>query len=141
MPPDENERVDIFQKAAASNPCWKCGEVGHFRENCPSIGQPSRPRLSLPPTIELDVMRSTLSNSGQGLFESYCRLLGTAVQEADVQVLDVGLVNNSANHDNAANNDNWNRDRKSIFIVSTSSSLRGCGRVNKNPRYANISVT
>lgn len=123
LPPNHNERVDIFQKAAALNPCWKCGEVGHFRENCPSIGQPSRPRLVLPPTIDLDVMRSQLSDSDDagGLFEGYCRLLGTALQQADVQVLDVALVNNSAHHDNAANHDNWNRERKSIFIVSTSS--------------------
>lgn len=122
LPPDENERIDIFQKAAAQNPCWKCGQVGHFRGNCPSIGEPSRPRLALPPTIDLDVKGSKLCNAddGGGIFESYCRLLGTAVQHADVNVLHVGLVNNSAHHDNAANHDNWNRDRKSIFIVSTS---------------------
>jgi hypothetical protein len=123
LPFDENERIDIFQKAAALNPCWKCGETGHFRENCPKTEQPSRPRLALPPTMDLDVTGSELCSEqdGYGLFEGYCHLLGTAVQRADVKVLDVGLVNNSAYHDNAANLDNWNRDRKSIFIVSTTS--------------------
>jgi hypothetical protein len=45
---------------------------------------------------------------GRGPFERYCCLLGTAVQTNNVKVVDVGLVNNAAHHDNAANTDNWN---------------------------------
>lgn len=132
LPADENERINIFQKAAAQNPCWKCGEIGHFREDCPSTQQASKPRLALPPTIELDVA-SALRGSGSGCaregdmngskgpFEAYCDLLSTAIQRDNVKVLDVGLVNNSAQHNNAANHDNWNRDRKSIYIVASTS--------------------
>jgi len=125
LPADENERMDIFQKAAALNPCWKCGKIGHFRKDCPSTQQASKPRLALPPTVELDVA-SVLKpggkrNESKGPFESYCQLLSTAVERDNIDVYDVGLVNNSAQHNNAANADNWNRDRKSIYIVASAS--------------------
>jgi hypothetical protein len=132
LPPDENERLDIFQRAAAVNPCWKCGEIGHFRKDCPSIELASKPRLALPPTMYLDVS-SVLNKDdddeeihgeekkSRSLFEGYCHLLGTAVQRDTVEVFDVGLMNTSAQHDNAANHDNWNRGRKSIFIVASAS--------------------
>eukprot|EP00580_Thalassiosira_gravida_P013435 CAMPEP_0201683084 /NCGR_PEP_ID=MMETSP0494-20130426/51941_1 /ASSEMBLY_ACC=CAM_ASM_000839 /TAXON_ID=420259 /ORGANISM="Thalassiosira gravida, Strain GMp14c1" /LENGTH=455 /DNA_ID=CAMNT_0048166853 /DNA_START=224 /DNA_END=1591 /DNA_ORIENTATION=+ len=119
LPSDENERIDIFQKAAALNPCWKCGEIGHFRKDCPSTQQASKPRLTLPPTIELDVASVLQMKGDSGPFASYCDLLSTAVERDNVEVLDVGLVNNFAQHDNAANHGNWNRDRKSIFIVAS----------------------
>ena len=122
LPADENERLVIFQKAAALNPCWKCGKIGHFRKDCPSTQQASKPRLALPPTVELDVA-SVLDPSvgSEGPFEQYCGLLATAIQRDNIDVMDVGLVNNSAQHDNAANLGNWNRDRKSIFIVASAS--------------------
>ena len=132
LPSDENERIDIFQKAAALNPCWKCGEIGHQRKDCPSTQKADKPRLTLPPTIELDVSSILQSNDGKewvgdetdenkGQFGTYCQLLSTAVQLKNVKVLDSGLVKNSAQYSNAANKDNWNRDRKSIFIVASAS--------------------
>ncbi|KAL7539359.1 hypothetical protein ACHAWF_006384 [Thalassiosira exigua] len=125
LPADENERIDIFQKAAASNPCWKCGEIGHFRKDCPSIQLASKPRVALPPAIDLDVasllQTKHKNHTSKGTFESYCDLLATAVQRDDMQVVDSGLVNHSVQHNNAANRDNWNRDRKSIFIVASAS--------------------
>jgi len=132
LPPDENERMEIFQKAAALNPCWKCGEIGHFRKDCPSTQEASKPSLTLPPTIDLDIASAFQNdgNSGEGggntiqikgPFESYCDVLSTAVERDNIKVLDVGLLNNSAQHNNAANHDNWNRDRKSIFIVASAS--------------------
>ena len=132
LPPDDNERLDIFQRAASVNPCWKCGEIGHFRMECPSTELASKPRLALPPTMNLDVS-SVLNKDdddeeihgeekkSRRLFEGYCHLLGTAVQRDTVEVFDVGLINTSAQHNNAANHDNWNRDRKSIFIVASAS--------------------
>ncbi|KAL9181527.1 hypothetical protein ACHAXT_010332 [Thalassiosira profunda] len=117
LPPDESERIDVFKKAAALQPCWKCGEVGHQRKDCPSTQQASKPRLVLPPTVELDV--GLVMQTSEGPFESYCHLLGTAVERDNVEVRDVGLFNSAARHDNAANRDNWNRDRKSIFIVAS----------------------
>ena len=57
LPLDEHERKQIFLSAAALNPCWKCGEIGHVKKekDCPSTPQASRPRLTLPPTIDSDV--------------------------------------------------------------------------------------
>lgn len=83
----------------------------------------------MPPTIELDVAsvlqlgneKSDGCVRNKAPFENYCDLLATALQRANVKVLDVGLVNNAAQHDNAANRENWNRDRKSIFIVASAS--------------------
>jgi hypothetical protein len=57
----------------------------------------------------------------KGPFETYCELLATAVERDNVEVFDVGLINNSAKHDNEANAMNWNRDRKSIYIVASAS--------------------
>ena len=130
LPSDENERLDIFQKAAALNPCWKCGQVGHMRKDCLSTQQASKPSLVSPPTIDLDVASVLQPDDGattkrkryisKGPFEQYSELLSTAIQRDNVKVVDVGLVNNSAQHNNPANHDNWNRDRKSIYIVASS---------------------
>ena len=134
LPSDENERLEIFQRAAGVNPCWKCGEIGHFRKDCPGTELASKPRLTLPPTMYLDVssilQRDYVDEEIQGReetkcngpFERYCHLLGTAVQRDSVKVFDAGFVNSLAQHNNAANHDNWNRDRKSIFIIASSSS-------------------
>ena len=124
------DSLDIFQRVAAANPCWKCGEIGHFRKDCPSTELAAKPRLALPPTMYLDV--SSLLQKGddvkkiegrehksRGAFEGYCHLLGTALQRDTVNVIDVGLINSSAQHNNAANRDNWNRHRKSILIVAS----------------------
>ncbi|KAL3771618.1 hypothetical protein ACHAW5_006645 [Stephanodiscus triporus] len=132
LPPDENERLDIFQRVAAANPCWKCGEIGHFRKDCPSTELAAKPRLTLPPTMYLDVSSllqkddddkeiEDTEHKSRGPFEGYCHLLGTALQRDTVKVIDVGLINSSAQHNNAANRDNWNRDRKSILIVASAS--------------------
>mmetsp|Transcript_12077 Transcript_12077/g.24879 ORF Transcript_12077/g.24879 Transcript_12077/m.24879 type:complete len:558 (-) Transcript_12077:99-1772(-) len=134
LPSDEFERLDVFRKAAAATPCWKCGEVGHFKADCPSTQSSSKPRLTLPPAIELDVasiLFKSDSNDGsqcyvspsdqqKAPFESYCDLLATTLQRDSIEVLDSGLVNNSAQHNNPANAENWNRGRKSIFIVASS---------------------
>ena len=66
-----------------------------------------------------DTVEGNIKGS-KGTFESYCDLLSTAVERDNIKVLDVGLVNSSAQHDNA-NRDNWNRDRKSISIVAPAS--------------------
>jgi len=102
LPLDEDERIAIFQKAAALNPCWKCGEIGHVKKGCSSTQQASKPRLTLPPTIDLDVA-PVLQNNGisdtvegiikgsKGPIESYCDLLSTAVERDNIKVLECGV--------------------------------------------------
>lgn len=123
LPVDENERLDIFARATALQPCWKCGEVGHKQKDCPSSQEASTPRLVLPPTRDLDLAsilhQPTNHTEHKGTFEKYSELLATAIQRDNVQVVDSGLVNNAAQHNNPANSiQNWNRDRKSLFIIS-----------------------
>jgi hypothetical protein len=127
LPVNEIERLDIFQKAAALQPCWKCGEIGHLKKDCPSTQQSSKPSLILPPTLELDIESVLLhgiddgkASESKGPFENYSRLLATSIQREKIKVFDVGLVNSSAQHNNRANGHNWNKDRKSLFIVSSS---------------------
>ena len=105
---------------------WKCGKLGHVRADCTSTQESSKPPLALPPIIELDVssiLRRT-DNAGQykAPFQSYCELLASSLDRENIRVHDVGLVNQNAQHDNPANQFNWNRERKSIYIVATSQS-------------------
>lgn len=96
---------------------WKCGEVGHVRADCTSTQDSSKPPLTLPPSLDLDV--SSILQAENSKFQSYCELLSTSINRESVQVYDVGLVNQSAEHNNPANQYNWNRERKSIYIVAT----------------------
>lgn len=119
LPADENECLVIFEKAAAMTPCWKCGRLGHFKKDCPMEDGPSKPSLPLPPTYDLDVSSALAVNGDTNPWECYVNLLSSAIERENVGVFDVGLVNGAAQHDNAANRDNWNRDRKSMFIIAS----------------------
>jgi len=123
LPANENERLDIFQKAQLQMPCWKCGEIGHMKKDCPSTQSSSKPGLILPPTIELDIasiIDEGEASESKGPFEKYSQLLATSIQRSEnIKVVDVGLVNSSAQHNNRANGHNWNKDRKSLFIVAS----------------------
>ena len=95
-----------------------------MRANCTSEQESSKPPLILPPTISLDVSSilqiSNYSDTTKRPFQSYCELLATSMDKQHINVYDVGLVNRNAQHNNPANQNNWNRDRKSIYIVATS---------------------
>lgn len=148
LPADKNERIEILQKAADSTPCWKCGEnghiakyctsaqqtgkspipcwkcgeIGHLRKDCTSTQTSAKPPLSLPPIVDLDiasVLGKGVMAKESNVLERYSGLLAKSLQRDNVKVLDVGLVNDSAQHENGANN--WNSDRKSFFIVATAS--------------------
>ena len=115
LPCDESERLEIFRRAEELSPCWKCGELGHKREQCHKKQDSAKPRLALPPTVELDV--ATIEEE-KSLFEGYCNLLATSIQMKNIQVIGVGLKNSAASLNNKANHDNWNAGRKAIFIVA-----------------------
>ena len=112
-------------RGRANGACWNCGEIGHTKDECPF------PRLKLlqPPSINLDV--STIWNKDDthkditGPFGSYCQLLATSIQRSDVVVLETGLTNShgvsqSSPSNQKATANNWNKDRKSIYIVASS---------------------
>lgn len=117
LPCGETERLEIFRRAEELSPCWKCGELGHKKELCQEVQDSAKPRLALPPTVELDV--ATIEEE-ESLFEGYCNLLTTSIQMTDIKVIDVGMENSAAILNNSANHDNWNAGRKSIYIVASS---------------------
>mmetsp|Transcript_11596 Transcript_11596/g.16913 ORF Transcript_11596/g.16913 Transcript_11596/m.16913 type:complete len:262 (-) Transcript_11596:1806-2591(-) len=91
--------------------CWKCGEVGHLRADCPSSQRTGKPSLIKPPSVEIDV--SGILDSDKP-FDTYCNLLSTTLQR-NVRVVETGLVNDKAAHQKG----NWNNGRKLIYIIAT----------------------
>ncbi|KAK1744932.1 hypothetical protein QTG54_004223 [Skeletonema marinoi] len=120
LPLDLNEQRIIFERAALSRPCWLCGEVGHQKANCPNndVQESSKPRLTLPPTIEMNLTEAFLDKS-KAPFDCYVDMLSKAIERDNVKVCESGLTTN-AFHDNDANRDNWNAQRKSLYIVAMS---------------------
>lgn len=121
LPTDENAQRIIFERAAMSRPCWKCGEIGHQKVNCPNndVQESSKPRLTLPPTLDMNLTEAFLDES-KAPFDCYCDMLSKAIERDHVQICESGLMNANAHHDNDANRDNWNAQRKSIYIVASS---------------------
>jgi hypothetical protein len=111
LPENEAERIAILQKAAATVPCWKCGEVGHFKADCPS--SLSRPLNLEAPFVTMNV---------QGLLETshpfslYCQLIADTLQDcSSKKLVETGLTNDASPHQEG----NWNSDRKSTYIVAS----------------------
>jgi hypothetical protein len=128
----EAERQEIFARAAALEPCWKCGQVGHLKQDCPASDQASSlPALIPRPVTHVDVSHvlqntssnrnstsSTGSSSSSNPFAVYCHVLSTAIEKREsVQLLETGLQRKDSSLREHANN--WNRERKTIYIVAT----------------------
>ena len=100
--------------------CWKCGEFGHVKADCPSNQSTGKPQLVRPPTISLQV--SGIFDNDRP-FGSYCELLSTSIQRESVRVEETGLTNghntNTKKQDTKQEANNWNRDRKSMYIVAS----------------------
>jgi hypothetical protein len=117
---DEYEQVKVRQAAhAATVPCWKCLEMGHFKSDCPVAMV--RRNVKSPPLLTLD-LTGILSNDNTtntpNPFDRYCHLLSTCLQDrASLQVIDAQLESSSASHHDQDEN-NWNKDRKACFIVA-----------------------
>lgn len=67
-------------------PCWKCGKLGHFKADCPTVFKDERgnviessrpPRPMNPNTVQLNV---DLVRDSSKPFETYCQLLKDTVQ-------------------------------------------------------------
>jgi hypothetical protein len=106
-------------------PCWKCGQVGHRQGGCTvdpslaaSVDQVEQPRMLWDFG---SVVTATLDN--QQPFKAYCDALSKLVQQTStVQVLDSGLISSSSalhNKEIQSQENNWNQNRKSLFITVT----------------------
>jgi hypothetical protein len=107
---NKEEQIDLRQQEHAVRvPCWKCGELGHFKPDCPSENTSSAPPAMAPPVVLMDVS-NILENPKP--FQGYCQLLADTLENREIKIVKPGLKN-SGNHQAG----NWNSERKSIFIV------------------------
>lgn len=106
-------------------PCGRCGRAGHRRRDCTADGEAgtSRARHEERPRMLWDfgsVVAATPEN--QQPFEAYCEALSKLVQQTStVDVTDSGLVSSasmSPNNEVHKQVNNWNQNRKSLFITA-----------------------
>lgn len=109
-PATMRDQIDISVENSA---CWRCGEIGHRKADCPSLQVSGKPQLLKTPSVKIDV--SGVLDSEKP-FEFYCSLLATTIQRDEVTLVNSGLVNEKAEHQK----NNWNNERKSLFIVAIS---------------------
>lgn len=116
LPTNENEKKEIFQNAALSASCWKCGQSGHNKANCPSDQTTGKPPLAKPPVFQMDV--SKVLNS-ENPFDAYCSLLSETLQRDHVRLMETGLKNDKDKTQHQENCMNWNRGRRTVYIIAT----------------------
>ena len=109
-PKTMSDQLEMIQ----GTPCWKCGEIGHLKADCPSIQATSKPLLIQPPYVNVDVSDVLRSENP---FTVYCELLSISLLRDNVNVVDTHLANEKAKHQQG----NWNTSRKAIYIVAEAS--------------------
>jgi Zinc knuckle len=116
----DGERGKVMEAALASIPCWICGVIGHFKNDCPAPPEAARITTLNPPTV---VMRVSEIMTSPAPYEKYCKLLAAHINlghdlksmkhaAPNLQVVEAGLT------DTSSHELNWNSRRKSIFIVA-----------------------
>ncbi|OEU18485.1 hypothetical protein FRACYDRAFT_268324 [Fragilariopsis cylindrus CCMP1102] len=130
---DDDDDDDNSSSNATNECCWKCGEHGHVKANCPSTQSTGKPQLILPPQLILDVSDVFLKREEERPFLSYCNLLKTSIQRSHVLLEETDLKNNHEDDTKNENNkskknshknknkhqaNNWNNERKSVYIVA-----------------------
>ena len=119
--------------AGGGGACWKCGEFGHQKKACPSTQSTGKPRLVPPASLALNV--SDILDQERP-FRAYCDLLASSVQRDSVSVRETSIDNDhyyqksNSNNNNKNKNqaNNWNQERKSIFIVTAASAAAIAGK-------------
>lgn len=112
-------------------PCWKCGKVGHRQSDC--TVDPSSIPISMGQQVVETIQQHdqprmlwdfasvvTATPQNQQPFEAYCDALSKLVQQTStVRVMDSGLTSSpSAAHNAVEQENNWNQNRKSLFITA-----------------------
>lgn len=108
-------------------PCWKCGQVGHRHADCP-VTDPSlwvensqqHHEEHQQPHMVWDFGSFVVATSdNRQPFEAYCHALSKLVQETTtISVSDAGLTSSGRQRQQHQEN-NWNQNRKSLFITIT----------------------
>ena len=112
LPEDETRRAALVAANEADLTCWKCGEFGHRKHDCPSTQATSKPPKVHPPTVGIDtsVFRQTKSP-----FDAWVEALYSTIEaprHAKVRQ-DVPLTGNDREDDER----NWNRHRKCSWLI------------------------
>ena len=125
--PSSGARSDTNENPPPAGACWKCGEFGHTKADCPSNQSTGKPKLIQPPKVSLGV--SGILDTDRP-FGSYCDLLATSIQRSTIAVEETGLTNShmtkkqkklqqQTTQQTLQQANNWNRERKSIYIVAS----------------------
>eukprot|EP00977_Amphora_coffeiformis_P001795 scaffold353_cov185-Amphora_coffeaeformis.AAC.23 len=135
---DDTQRDAVIETAIKATPCFNCGNLGHTKEVCPTLGTKLVHRY--PPSSDMDV--SDVRHHVDP-YTRYCELLAQHVEKSPtgttkndsldnqapaskkpktqahsatsitkLQVIEAGLTDNGGHQEG-----NWNSRRKSIFIV------------------------
>ena len=115
----DEERRDLLRQAAQQMPCWNCGRVGHTKAQCilPRATPTHPPTQLLNVSAVVAAKQQQKQNGNASCYSVYCHLLSGAIQQETVNLYETGLTN--PNHC-PAQKDNWNSNRKSIYIIATS---------------------
>jgi len=108
-----SKQCKILEQAAALEPCWKCGQLGHRKKDCPSKQESSIPTLIPKPMMHKNV--SYIMDT-EDPFASYCQLLSTTIDRESVSLFESQLEKTESSL--LEHGSNWNRYRKTIYIVA-----------------------
>jgi hypothetical protein len=111
-------------------PCWNCGDLGHFKWECPNPSIKRRTKEEIEssysnPSLEQPFRRLDVTHilKQRNPMQTYCQLLLSSldgrgkdiVADWKGKILETDLVNHKAS---PQPDTNWNQGRKSLFIVS-----------------------
>lgn len=108
------EQFEILERATALEPCWKCGQLGHVKKDCPSKQESSIPALVPKPMMQMNV--SHIMDT-ENPFVSYCQLLSTTIDRESISLFESELERTESSL--LEHGSNWNRYRKTIYIVAS----------------------
>lgn len=95
--------------------CWRCGDTNHVVMSCTAISN----KLNQPPTKPLSIDKVKQAQRGEQ-FGVYAQLLAEAIPLENVELVNTHLQPRL----DKGNETNWNRHRKSLYIVATMQKIK-----------------